>query len=58
MGIAMDVVLIAILVLNIIIGYKKGLIKVAFNILAFLASIILVLFLHVLLFILHLSQLS
>ena len=32
MGLLMDIILIAILVLNVIIGYKKGLINVIFNI--------------------------
>ena len=40
MGIIIDVVLIAIILLNIFIGYKKGLIKVAFNIFAFLIALI------------------
>ena len=34
MGLLMDIILIAILVLNVIIGYKKGLINVIFNICA------------------------
>lgn len=40
MGIVVDVVLVLILVLNIIIGYKKGLIKVAFSIFAFFIAIV------------------
>ena len=35
MGILMDLIIIAILVLSIIMGYKKGLINVVFNIFAF-----------------------
>lgn len=45
MGILLDVILIAILVLNVIIGYKKGLINVIFNVFAFFGAIILTLFL-------------
>ena len=40
MGIIVDLILVTILVLNIFIGYKKGLIKVAFNIFAFFIAII------------------
>lgn len=40
MGIVIDVVLVAIIVLSAIIGYKNGLIKVLLNIIAFLLSII------------------
>lgn len=46
MGIVIDLVVIAILALNIIIGYKKGLIGVIFNICAFLVAIILTLILY------------
>lgn len=46
MGILMDLFLIAILILNVMIGYKKGLINVIFNICAFLIAIILTLFLY------------
>lgn len=40
MGIALDLVNVAILVLNIIIGYKKGLMNVVINIFAFLIAIV------------------
>lgn len=40
MGILMDLIIIAILVLSIIMGYKKGLINVVFNILAFFIALI------------------
>ena len=40
MGIILDIVIIAILVLNIILGYRKGLIKVAFNLCAFIVAVI------------------
>lgn len=40
MGIIIDVVLVAILVLNIIVGYRKGLVNVVFNICAFLLAIV------------------
>ena len=40
MGIVVDTILTAIIILNIYLGYKKGLIKVAFNIFAFLIAII------------------
>ena len=43
MGIILDIVLISFFILNIIIGYKKGLINVIFNICAFLISVILTL---------------
>lgn len=46
MGILMDFVVIAILILNIWIGYKKGLINVIFNICAFLIAIIATLILY------------
>ena len=45
MGILIDVILIAFVILNIIIGYKKGLISVVFSICAFLISIIVTLIL-------------
>ena len=35
MGIITDVILFSIIILNVFIGYKKGLIKVALNIFAF-----------------------
>lgn len=40
MGIALDIVLATILVLSIVLGYRKGLIKVAFNLCAFILAII------------------
>ena len=40
MGIIVDIILIAIIILNIFIGYKKGLIKVVFNIFAFFIAIV------------------
>ena len=40
MGLLVDVIVILILVLNILIGYKKGLINVIFSICAFLIAII------------------
>lgn len=45
MGIILDVVLVAFVILNIIMGYKKGLIGVIFNICAFLISIVITLIL-------------
>lgn len=44
MGILVDVIVILILVLNILLGYKKGLINVIFSICAFLIAIIITLF--------------
>ena len=41
MGIVLDIVLFAILILSIIMGYKKGLIGVVFNLCAFLVALIL-----------------
>ena len=46
MGIFLDVVIVAILVLNIIMGYKKGLINVIFNIFAFLIAIVITIVLY------------
>lgn len=46
MGLIVDIVIIAILVLSIIMGYKKGLINVIFNIFAFLLAIIITLVLY------------
>lgn len=46
MGLLMDIVLVAILLLNIIIGYKKGLINVIFNICAFLVAIVITIILY------------
>lgn len=40
MGILMDLIIIAILVLSIVMGYKKGLINVVFNIFAFFIALI------------------
>ena len=40
MGIITDVILVSIIILNIFIGYKKGLIKVALNIFAFFIAIV------------------
>lgn len=41
MGIFLDIVFLAIFILSVFIGYKKGLINVAFNLCAFLVSIVL-----------------
>ncbi len=46
MGILMDLAVIAILIINVILGYKKGLIKVLFSICAFLIAIIATLILY------------
>lgn len=46
MGLIIDIVIIAILALSIIMGYKKGLINVIFNIFAFLLAIIITLVLY------------
>lgn len=46
MGIIIDVILIAILALSILFGYKKGLVKVVFNLCAVLAAIILTFILY------------
>ena len=46
MGLIIDIVIIAILALCIIMGYKKGLINVIFNIFAFLLAIIITLVLY------------
>ena len=46
MGLILDIVIIAILALCIIMGYKKGLINVIFNIFAFLLAIIITLVLY------------
>lgn len=46
MGLLVDVIVILILVLNILIGYKKGLINVIFSICAFLIAIILTFILY------------
>lgn len=40
MGIAVDIILVAIIILSTYLGYKKGLIKVAFKVFAFLLAII------------------
>ena len=46
MGILIDIVVISILLLNIIMGYKKGLINVIFSICAFLIAIVITLVLY------------
>ena len=46
MGLILDIVIIAILALSIIMGYKKGLINVIFNIFAFFLAIIITLVLY------------
>lgn len=46
MGILIDVILIAIVILNVAIGYKKGLINVIFSICAFLIAILVTLILY------------
>ena len=40
MGIVIDIIIIAILFLSIFLGYKKGLIKLVFNLCAFLIALI------------------
>ena len=47
MGLVIDGVVIAIFILSIFIGYKKGLINVIFNILAFFIAIIIALILKI-----------
>ena len=46
MGIIIDIVVIAILALSIFLGYKRGLIKVIFNLCAFLVALILTFILY------------
>lgn len=46
MGILLDILLIAILLISIILGYKKGLINVAFNLCAFIIALIITLVLY------------
>lgn len=46
MGIILDVIIVAIVVLNIFICYKKGLVKLAVGLIAVLAAIILALILY------------
>lgn len=46
MGILIDVILIAIIILNVAVGYKKGLINVIFSICAFLIAILVTLILY------------
>lgn len=46
MGLLIDIIIIAIILLNIIIGYKKGLINVIFSICAFLVAIIITVLLY------------
>ena len=45
MGIIIDLILLAIILINVLIGYKRGLIKVAFNIFAFIIALIVTLIL-------------
>lgn len=47
MGIVLDVIILAILVLSIILGYRKGLIGVAFNLCAFLVALVLTWILYI-----------
>ena len=60
MGIVVDFILVFIILLNVIIGYKKGLIKVAFSIFAFLIALIatLILFKPVSYFIINNTQID
>lgn len=46
MGILIDIIIIAILLLSIIMGYKKGLVKVIFNLCAFLVALIVTVILY------------
>ena len=46
MGILLDILLIAILLISIVLGYKKGLINVAFNLCAFIIALIITLVLY------------
>ncbi len=46
MGIVLDVIILSILVLSIVFGYRKGLIGVAFNLCAFLVALIITLILY------------
>ena len=46
MGILIDIVIILILILNIISGYKKGLVNVIFNVFAFFAAIVITFILY------------
>ena len=46
MGIILDLVLIAILILSIIFGYKRGLINVAFNVCAFIVALVITFILY------------
>ena len=45
MGIIIDLILLAIILINVLIGYKRGLIKVAFNVFAFIIALIVTLIL-------------
>lgn len=46
MGIVLDIILVLILLISIFMGYKKGLVNVAFNILAFLMALIITFILY------------
>ena len=46
MGIVFDIVIVAILTICILIGYKRGLVKVAFNICAFVISLLITMILY------------
>ena len=46
MGVMLDVIVIAIIAISTIIGYKKGLINVVFNLCAFLVALIITIFLY------------
>jgi lysylphosphatidylglycerol synthetase-like protein (DUF2156 family) len=46
MGIVIDIILLAILMLTIFMGYKKGLVKVIFKVFAFLVALIVTIFLY------------
>lgn len=46
MGILLDILIIAILLISIVLGYKKGLINVAFNLCAFIIALIITLVLY------------
>lgn len=46
MGIVLDLIIVLLLVINIIIGYKKGLVEVVFNICAFLIALVVALILY------------
>lgn len=46
MGILLDIIIIAILLISVVLGYKKGLINVAFNLCAFIIALIITLVLY------------